>query len=66
MKTVFETTCAGVDIKIEQHGGRKKLLRVTYGEQVSDNLTYSRAATEFGLWFFHALACEGKLNNEGE
>ena len=66
METVFETNDLGFAIKVEQHGGRKALLRVTYGKQVSDNLTYSAAAREFGSCFFHALACVGKLNNNGE
>lgn len=66
MVTVFETDEFAFPIKVEQHGERKALFKVTYGMQVSDNLPYSRAASEFGLCMFHALACEGKLNNGGE
>ena len=64
MRTVFETNEFAFRIKVEQHGGRKALFKITYGVQVSDNLTYSRAASEFGSCMFHALACDGKLNNE--
>lgn len=37
--------------------------KVTYGKEVKDNLEYAEAAKEFGLCLFHALACEGKLDN---
>lgn len=53
------------EIKVEQHEDRNKLFRVTYGKQVMPNLTYHEAATELGFSLFHALACEGKLDNEG-
>ena len=64
MKTVFELP--ELDIKLEQMGGRNKLLVVTYGAQVSVPLPYSRAANEFGLCVFHALACASKLDNNGK
>lgn len=48
-------------VKVEQHAN--KLFRVTYGAQVKDNLTYEQAAREFGYCVFHALACDGKLDN---
>lgn len=62
-KIVFEMPEYG--IKVEQHGGSKRLFTVTYGRQVSTGLTYRTAATEFGLCAFHALGCAGKLNNNG-
>jgi hypothetical protein len=66
MQTVFETNEFAFPIKVEQHDGRKALFKVTYGLQSRHHLTYLSAATELGLIMFHALACEGKLNNEGE
>lgn len=72
MKTVF--TYGGSNtlnpsvkgwITMEQHGGRRKLFKVTYGKQVSDNLPYIRAATELGLCIMHHLACESRLDNDG-
>lgn len=63
-RVIFEAE--NYDIKLEQGGGRRKLFTVTYGKQVSDNLPYNRAAEEFGRVLFHALACEGKLDNTGE
>lgn len=66
MQTVFEASDMAFPIKVEQHGGRKALFKVTYGLQVADNLTYARAAAEFGACMFHALACVGKINNVEE
>lgn len=63
MQTVFETNEFAFPVKVEQHRGHKALFKVTYGLQVRDNLTYLSAATEFGLCMFHALACEGKMDN---
>lgn len=63
-KLIFESKEHG--IRLEQAGGRRKLFTVTYGKQISENLSYTRAAIEFGLVLFHALACEGKLDNSGE
>ena len=36
---------------------------VIYGKQVKATLTYAEAAHEFGECLFHALACDGKLDN---
>jgi hypothetical protein len=36
---------------------------VIYGKQVRTGLTYARAASEYGEAIFHALACDGKLDN---
>lgn len=51
------------DIHVEQRAS--KLFRVTYGKQVQDNLTYAEAAHEFGECVFHALSCEGAIDNSG-
>ena len=65
MKPVFETNLAGFPIKVEQREDKYGRFKVTYGKQVRDGLCYSEAARELGLNIFHALACEGKLDNEG-
>lgn len=61
-------TCINLDtlafpIKVEQDSKRK--FTVTYGKQIKKNLTYTEAAHEFGECVFHALACDGKLDNTG-
>ncbi len=66
MKTCREEVIAGFVIKIEQHETKSALFRVSYGQDVIDNLTYKTAALEYGLFVFHALACDGLLDNEGE
>lgn len=64
MKTCFETEIAGLNIRLEQ----KKNLRfnVRYGAQNFSDKTYREAALELGQCIMHALACEDKLDNEGE
>lgn len=64
-------TCIQLDdvpfgITLEQHGGKDKLFKVTYGLQVEDNLTYAEAGKSLGYAIMHALACDGKLDNEGK
>ncbi len=39
------------------------LFRVRYGKQVKDRLGYADAAHKFGECVFHALACDGKIEN---
>lgn len=62
MKTCYKTEIAGYPIKIEQQ--TKKRFAVHYGSQVREGLDYVSAAKEFGLCMFHALACEGRLDND--
>lgn len=66
MKTCFETTIAGLPIRLEQSEARSlnNPFRVTYGEQVSSLLPYGEAAKELGESIMHAVAIEGKLDNE--
>ena len=73
MKTVF--TFGGTNpyknnadhlIMLEQHEDKRGLFRVTYGGQVTDNLTYARAAKELGECLFHHFACDSMLNAQGE
>lgn len=66
MKTVYSTDSHAYPIKVEQSESKAGLFRVTYGLQVKSNLTYAQAAKEFGKCMFHALACEGRLNNDGK
>lgn len=66
MRTCIEMGGYGLPIKLEQREDSKALFRVTYGLQVHDHLTYAEGMTEFGKCVFHALACEGLLNNEGD
>ena len=61
MKTAIDLNNLAFPMKVEQHGPED--FRVTYGKQVKDHLTYEEAAEEFGLCVFHALACDGKLDN---
>ncbi|CAB5224308.1 hypothetical protein UFOVP393_53 [uncultured Caudovirales phage] len=65
MKTVFSLHVP-FGLRLDQSEGKGKLFRVTYGKQVKDQLTYTEGAREFGLCLFHALACDGLLDNEGD
>jgi hypothetical protein len=53
-------------IKLEQRTNKAALFRVTYGLEVRDELPYALACKKFGEAVFHALACDGVLNNDGE
>lgn len=61
MKLCFEVTIGGFDIKLYQTG---KTFDVVYGRQISTSLSYERATDELGQCILHALACEGRLDNE--
>jgi len=52
---------AASGVKVEQTGIDR--FTVTYGLQVRKGLSYCDAAREFGECVFHALACDGKLDN---
>lgn len=56
---------AAFPIRIEQSEAGMRLFKVTYGKQVRSQLTYADAAREFGQCMFHALACDGLLDNNG-
>ena len=60
-KTVLEMNDLAFPIKLEQSGPDN--FTVTYGAQVKSWLNYERAAREFGECIFHALACDGRLDN---
>lgn len=62
MQTIHEVEIGGLPIKIEQSARGR--FTVTYWKQVRRDLSYGAAAREFGECVFHALACEGKLDNE--
>jgi hypothetical protein len=61
MNTCIELPDLAYPVKVDQLSDGK--FRVTYGKQVKTDLHYGAAAHEFGLCVFHALACDGKLNN---
>lgn len=54
-------TIAAFHIQLWQEG--KDNFKVIYSKQVKANLTYERAALEYGACIMHALACEGILDN---
>ena len=60
-KTVLEMNDLAFPIKLEQSGPEN--FAVTYGQQIHAGLTYAEAAHEFGECVFHALACDGRLDN---
>lgn len=65
MRTILKVEDLPFPIKVEQREDKQKRFKVTYGKEVRDGLSYVDAAKAFGLCYFHALACEGTLNNEG-
>ena len=48
-------------IILEQYERATQRFKVTYGLQIKRHLDYAAAAEEFGLCYFHMLACEGKI-----
>lgn len=60
----YEHADLGFALKLEQAQNKAGLFTVTYGKQVTRDLTYSEAAAEYGSCLMHALACEGRLDNE--
>lgn len=52
---------AASGVKVTQTGIDR--FTVTYGLQVKKGLNYEQAAREFGYCVFHALACDGMLDN---
>ena len=72
MNTVFTFggsnpyNAAAAMIEVKQSTNKRKRFTVTYGAEVTPNLTYSRAAKELGECIFHHLACEGLLDNQDQ
>lgn len=64
MKTCFETTMSGFEIKLIQTG--PETFDVIYGKQMICNLDYVSAARELGFSIMHAAACEGNLTIDTE
>lgn len=60
MKLCFETEIAGYKIALYQTA---KTFTVIYGYHKVEGLGYGQASQELGQCIFHALACEGKLDN---
>lgn len=62
MKTVHEFKDGDYPVKLEQRASGK--FRVTYGEQVSDQLNELEAAKEYGVCVMHSLCCAGKVDTD--
>lgn len=60
MKLCFETEIAGYKIVLYQ---TRKTFTVIYGYHKVEDMEYGQACQELGQCIFHALACEGKLDN---
>lgn len=55
-------TLPAMEITLGQQG--RDNFTVTYGKQVNSNLPYGEACAKLGKAILHALACEGKLDND--
>lgn len=62
MKTCYDVTIADYPIRLVQVNS--DCFDVVYGLDVNKGLNYQQAATALGECIMHALACEGKLDNE--
>lgn len=60
-RTCIELKDVAFPISLTQQG--KDRFTVTYGRQVTSELTYAEAAYKLGCCIMHALACDGKLDN---
>ena len=61
----YDTTQPAL-IVMRQSGGKGKRFRVNYGVQVDEKLTYAQARKALGEALMHHLACEDKINNQGD
>lgn len=61
-RPAFQHVIAGYTISLTQRG--RNSFRVQYGQEVRDERTYEAAARDLGECIMHALACEGKINND--
>lgn len=59
---VFETG----DTLVQLRQFKNKQFRVTYGQDTRDDLGYRDAAHNLGYCLMHALACAGRIDNEGK
>lgn len=55
----FELSDLVFDIKLHQTG--KDSFTVTYGLEVKERLSYSKACSALGSAIMHALACDSKI-----
>lgn len=62
MRHVITVENGKYPIILEQSESASLRFKVKYGLQIKRNLTYEEAANEFGLCYFHMLACDGKLD----
>jgi hypothetical protein len=59
MKTIIVVNNLDHDVKLEQSSNGK--FRVTYGKQVTGNMSYIAAAHEFGECVLHSAQCANML-----
>jgi hypothetical protein len=62
MKLIFSIPSDKIPFGISLYQKGHKNFTVKYGKEVKPNLSYTEAATQFGLSLMHALNCEGKLD----
>jgi hypothetical protein len=62
MKTIYTTS--NFDFQIEVKQSKNSRFTVIYGQQIKRGLSYEEAAKELGECIFHALACQGKLEDD--
>ena len=60
MHLVFDCVIGGFCIKLEQKNNKN--FRLTYGEQIFENLNYTSATETLGECILHAKACEGLID----
>jgi hypothetical protein len=60
-KSVFKLDNVAFPIEVKQNG--KDNFTVIYGLQVKEHLTYATATKELGQAIFHALSCDGVIDN---
>lgn len=61
-KVCFSLNELAFPVELQQQG--RDNFTVVYGKQVKEKLTYGAACTELGAAIMHALACDGRLDNE--
>lgn len=61
MKTCFKIESLPYPLTLEQYPNGD--FKITYGQEITENLDYASATLVFGQCFFHALSCAGKLDN---
>lgn len=63
-KECYRLDYEGFGIWLFQNRSRVGSFSVQYGKQLDTGLSYAEACTELGAAIMHALACNGRLDNE--